>query len=273
MYKLIALDLDGTLLDSDKRISEENLDLINHLISKDYEVVIATGRRYWSAKQLTKKINGHITIIANNGNIVRNSLNDRIISSKYLEINDFKNIISIGKERNLHPIVHVDGYEEGIDFVIEENKLYLDYVKKDKRYKEVSDLLNIVNDKILAVVYANNKNTLYPFYKDIKEKYPNNYNAHLMENMDLSEAMLEVMHPLGSKWLSLKDYASSLNIKPEEIISIGDNNNDICMVENSGLGIAMKNASPMLKSVAGIISERDNDHSGVAFELKRVLSI
>ena len=125
----------------------------------------------------------------------------------------------------------------------------------------------------MAIVYANTKNTLYPFYKEIKAKYPNIYNTHIMENMDLSEAMLEIMHPLGSKWLSLAEYAKSLNIKPEEIISIGDNNNDICMVENSGLGIAMKNGSQRLKEVANITTKKDNNESGVAFELKRVLSI
>ena len=54
MYKLIAIDLDGTLLDDHKEISKENIQLINKLIERDYEVVIATGRRYWSAKELTK---------------------------------------------------------------------------------------------------------------------------------------------------------------------------------------------------------------------------
>ncbi len=71
MYKLIAIDLDGTLLDDHKEISKENIQLINKLIERDYEVVIATGRRYWSAKELTKTINKPLVILANNGSIVR----------------------------------------------------------------------------------------------------------------------------------------------------------------------------------------------------------
>ena len=67
MYKLIAIDLDGTLLDDKKEISKENVDLIKELIEKGYEVVIATGRRYWSAKELTKNIDKPLTILANKG--------------------------------------------------------------------------------------------------------------------------------------------------------------------------------------------------------------
>lgn len=273
MYKLIAIDLDGTLLDDNKKISRENLDTINELIGKGYEIVIATGRRYWSAKELTKEIDSHMTILANNGNIVRNSENDKVIISKYLNIEDFKVIIEEGKKRDLHPIVHIDGYDEGIDIIIEFDKEHYGYIGNDNRFKKVDSYLEIKDDKILAIVYGDSKDLLYPFYEDIKNKYPNLYNIHLMENIKLAESMLEIMNPLGSKWLSLMEYASELNIRPEEIIAIGDDNNDLEMIKNSGLGIGMKNGSSLIKSVAKIITEKDNNESGVAFVLKRVLDI
>lgn len=76
------MDLDGTLLNDEKQIPEENLKLIDKLIDKGYEVVIATGRRYWSAKQLTKEIDKPLVILANNGNVVRETINDEIIIKK-----------------------------------------------------------------------------------------------------------------------------------------------------------------------------------------------
>lgn len=273
MYKLIAIDLDGTLLDDKKEISKENLDTISELIEKGYEVVIATGRRYWSAKELTKGIDRHMTILANNGNIVRNSEDDKIIFARYLNIEDFKIIIEEGNRRNLHPIIHIDGYEEGIDIIIESDKEYYNYIGQDNRFKKVNSYLEIEDDKILAVVYGESKDALYPFYEYIKDKYADSYNAHIMENIKFAETMLEIMNPIGTKWLSLVEYANKLNIKPEEIIAIGDDNNDLEMIKNSGLGIGMKNGSPLIKSVAKIITEKDNNESGVAFELKRVLNI
>lgn len=276
MFKLIALDLDGTLLNDDKIIPRENLNTINELIKRGYEIVIATGRRYWSAKNLTNQIEGHLTILANNGNVLRRTENDQLLFAKYLDLNYFKIAMEEGKKRNLHPIIHVDGYDEGIDIIIEfdrEHKSYNNYLSDDSRYKQIENYLDINDDRILALVYSGLKKDLDSFHEFLYENYPMNYNAHVMENIQLAEALLEIMHPRGSKWLSLEEYAKSKNIKAEEIIAMGDDNNDIDMIENVGLGIAMKNGSNSVKSVAKMISQKDNNESGVAFELKRVLNI
>ncbi len=276
MYKLVAIDLDGTLLNDDKKISLENINMVQRLMDKDIEVVIATGRRYWSARDLTKIIERHMTILANNGNIVRHSKNDKVLSAKYLNLQDFRTIVGEGRKRDLYPIIHVDGYEEGYDIVIEldrKDEKYYNFIKSENRLKRVDNYLDIINDYILAVVYPGAKEEISNFYSHINEKFPNIYNAHIMENMTNTEVLLEVMHPMGTKWNSLKEYADEYNIKTEEIITIGDDNNDFEMIKESGLGIAMRNANPSVKSVANIVTEKDNNDSGVAFELKRVLNV
>ena len=276
MYKLIAIDLDGTLLNDDKEISLENIKIIQELIENGYEVVIATGRRYWSAKDLTKVINRDITILANNGNVVRNSSNDEVLNAKYIELKDFRTIVKEGKERNLYPIIHVDGYEEGYDIIVElesENENYFNFLKGETRIKQINNYMEIIDQNILAVVYAGFKSQLNSFHIDINKKYPNIYNTHIMENITVAEALLEIMNPLGTKWHSLSEYATSKGIKPKEIITIGDDNNDIGMIKNAGLGIGMKNASLSVKSASDIITKKDNNESGVAFELKRVLNL
>ena len=146
MYKLIAIDLDGTLLNDDKEISLENIKTIQELIEKGYEVVIATGRRYWSAKDLTKVINRDITILANNGNVVRNSSNDEVLNAKYIELKDFRTIVKEGKERNLYPIIHVDGYEEGYDIIVElesENENYFNFLKIKSYLSYINNLYKL----------------------------------------------------------------------------------------------------------------------------------
>lgn len=277
MYRLIAIDLDGTLLDDKKTIPEENSRIICEMIDKGYEVVIATGRRYWSAKQFIKDIDSPLIILANNGNIVRETKNDEIIIKKYLDLEDFKMLIKAGKKRGLSPIVHVDNYDEGYDIIIEMDKThkgYNNYLSPDeKRYRRVENYLELDDGKILAVIYAGNKKDMESFYFDINERYPKKYNFHVMENIQVTEALLEIMNPLGCKWLSLQEYAKQKGIKDSEIIAIGDDNNDIQMIKNAGCGIAMKNASEQVKKVADIITEKDNNESGLAFELRRVLKI
>jgi hypothetical protein len=275
VYKLIAIDLDGTLLDDKKEIPKENLKLIHELIDNGYEVVIATGRRYWSAKQLTKNIDRPLVILANNGNIVRKTKNDEIILKKYLNLGDFKVLIKEGRKRGLYPIIHVDNYEEGYDMIIEMDKGYKGYnnylSKDEERYRRVGDYLELNESKVLAVIYSGNKCDMENFYFYINERYPNKYNSHIMENVQIAEAFLEIMNPMGSKWLSLQEYAKGRGILESEIIAIGDDNNDIQMIKNAGCGIAMKNASKQVKNAADIITEKDNNESGVAFELRKVL--
>ncbi len=277
MFKLIALDLDGTLLNRNKEISSENLEVINKVIDKGYEVVIATGRGYYLAKGLINSIKRPMTILANNGNILRSSKDDKVIFSKFINKADFKNVLLLGKSYDLHPIIHVDYYLDKIDMIIEDDysqakyKAYL--TKNDNRFKKISDDSIYDIDRALAIVYPGKKAMLNEFSFEINKRFPNRYNSHLLEKIDMAEAMFEVMNPQGSKWKSIVEYSNSKGIRPEEIIAFGDDNNDIEMIVNSGLGVAMKNGSSLIKEVADIISERDNENSGVAFELKKILNI
>ncbi len=277
MYKLIAIDLDGTLLDDKKNIPEENIKLMRELIDREYEIVIATGRRYWEAKNIIKDINRPMVILANNGNIVRDLKDDKILIKKYLDIEDFKKVIEESRKRGLCPLLLVDEYEKGIDVVVEAGNIneYHDvYLSRaEDRCKKVEDYLEMEDLNILSIVYFGDKKDMEGLYDYINERYPKIFKAHLMENIRVAEALLEIMNPLGDKWLSLLDYARERGIERKEIIAVGDDNNDIEMIKNAGLGIAMKNASPMVKEVADIITEKDNNEAGLAFELRKILKL
>ena len=276
-YKLIALDLDGTLLTDDKMILEDNINTIRNIHNLGVEIVIATGRRYWSAKQLTSELGFNFVIMANNGNIVRNISDERLIITKYLDIDDFYTLIKEGRKRGIYPIIHVDHYDEGYDIMIEyeiKNSKYGSYMSKNlDRYKKIEDSLNYEDDKVLAVCYSGDIAILKEFEIFIKTKYPNKYSSHIMSKLVASGGLLEIMHPLGSKWLSLKEYANNKGIKSEEIIAIGDDNNDIDMIKNVGLGIAMKNSSENLKTYANLITEKDNNEAGVGHILNKIFKI
>lgn len=250
-YKLIAIDLDGTLLTDDKRITDESISALKEIIERGYEIVIATGRRYWSAKRFVESIDENICILANNGNIVRNKKDDKILIKKYLNVEDFNLLVEEGKREGLYPVIHVDNYEDGYDMVIEldrKNSKYSTYLSDNvDRFRRVDDLLKMDSPKVLTVVYVGDKEKLESFNNKILEKYPGKYSSHVMENMTIAGALLEVMNPLGSKWLSLEEYGKAKGIKDYEMIAIGDDNNDVEMVKKAGLGIAMKNGSLKVK--------------------------
>lgn len=274
MFKLIAIDLDGTLLNDNKRIPRENIEYLDSIINKGYEVVIATGRMYSSAKELTKDINAPLTILANNGNVARRSDDDQLIFAKYLEKEDSFNIINLGKQWNLHPIIHVNYYDEGIDMIIEEKGFDVasPYFKNNRnRLKILSkeDIMDINN--VLAITYPGQMKELQYFYDQLNDNFPDRFSHHILENISIAEGFYEIMNRGGNKWRSLLEYASSLDIKPKEIITIGDDNNDVEMILKSGLGIAMKNGSALVKEAANLVTKYDNNKAGLAFELCKIL--
>ncbi|MDL2311203.1 HAD-IIB family hydrolase, partial [Peptostreptococcaceae bacterium OttesenSCG-928-C18] len=103
MYKVICLDLDGTLLDDKKEISELNLKILEVLQLRGIEIVIATGRGLTRIEQLTKNMKFPHVIIANNGAIAKSSSKDDILFYNTLDINIFNDIAKVSKNYNMLP--------------------------------------------------------------------------------------------------------------------------------------------------------------------------
>jgi len=276
-YKLIAIDLDGTLLTDKKMLLEENIKVLQILNSKGIEIVIATGRRYWEAKSFAEKLKINPVILSNNGTIVRNMLDDKVLATKYLDKESFYDLIKEGRKRGLYPILHVDHYDEGYDIIIELDKSdnrYSTYLSKVlTRFEQTDDLLNYKEPKILSVTYTGDIEKLEEFQKEIELTFSHKYNSHIMNNLTKIGPLLEIMNPQGSKWISLIEYAREKGIEDKSIVAIGDDNNDIEMIKKAGLGIAMRNSSIGVKEVADITTDKTNNEAGVADVLKRIFKI
>jgi len=275
-YKMIVLDLDGTLLDDEKKISEKNIKILNELHKRDIQIVIATGRNYYMAKMLTEKIKTlKPVILANNGAIIRYSHNDELVEYNYLNPLEFEKIYNEGLKYNLNPVLHVDEYTNGYDLIYEREdyeEVYSGYIKKGYNRARITkfDPKNINN--ILSVCYFDEYNKLRSFANEMKKQKEGRFNTICNRNIS-KRSLLEFLHPEGCKWSALKKYSSRINILPDEIISIGDDNNDIEMLRNSGLSIAMKNGTEESIKAAKKISDYDNNNSGVYHALYEIFKI
>lgn len=272
-YKMIVTDLDGTLLNDEKMISENDVWALNQLHNKGLKIVIATGRNYYMAKNLTEQIkNIDPIILANNGAIVRRSSTDELIEKNYLDANIFREIYKQGLKYNLHPIIHVDEYINGYDVIYEQEdieKIYLGYIKKDDNRAKFEKSIFMDINNILAVCYLAELENLHAFNMEMSVINEGKYNLICNRNIG-KRALLEFLHIDGCKWRALKRYANTIEIKPEEIIAFGDDNNDIELIMNVGMGIAMKNATEECREIATKISSFDNNNSGVYHELKEL---
>ncbi|MFO7888447.1 MAG: HAD family hydrolase [Eubacteriales bacterium] len=274
-YKLVVLDLDGTLLKDNKSISIQTVEYITRLKKTGVDVVIATGRSYYHGKKLIAPLKEDMIVLSNNGSIVRHTSDDEVIFSNYLKKSEARNIIYESVKSGFHPIIHINKFDQGYDLVIEKNPNTLGYngymEKDDVRYRRVS-FEKINYEYILSVCIAGEFYKLENFRNNILKKYPNTYNSFTSRNLKI-RALLEFLDVKGCKWEGIKRYAKSKDIMPEEIISIGDDNNDMELIKNSGLGIAMKNGTEEIKKSADKITNFDNNSEGVIKELRNHFNI
>ena len=275
-FKIVVTDLDGTLLNDEKKISDKDVYMLNKLNNNGVKIAIATGRNYFMAKRLTEQIkNINPVILANNGAVVRKSKTDELIEYNYLDTNVFEEIYNRGIKYGLHAVIHVDEYENGYDMIYEQENIeevYLGYVRKDDMRAKFVKFRPKEIKNILSVCYLEEFNKLNDFSKEMNDLNIGQFNTICNRNIS-KRALLEFLHVDGCKWRALKKYIESLNIKPNEIISLGDDNNDLELITNSGLGISMKNGTENCIKAAKRVSEFDNNNSGVSFELSKLFNI
>ncbi|MGO1581019.1 MAG: HAD-IIB family hydrolase [Peptoniphilaceae bacterium] len=274
MNTIISLDLDGTLLDDNKSLDETNLVYIKELMKQKFKVIINTGRSYNSASSFFKnKVN--IDIISNNGNICRNTSNDEIIFINPIDKAKALDIISKCNNKNIYPLLHVDMYSEGKDIAVVKKNVKENVSKYievfGNRAHFISDF-SYLESPILSIIFAGDYEDLLE-YKIKFEKLFDDMNIHLMEVKNRKVYILEILNKTGDKWWGIKRYLESKKFPNCKIIAIGDDSNDLKVIENSDIGIAMINAQDFIKKKSNLITKKDNNNLGAIRALDYILKI
>ena len=274
-YKMIVTDLDGTLLNDSKDISDENIDTLKDLDARGVKIVVATGRNYYMAKHLIDKISFlNPVILANNGSVVRSSADDALLERNCLDSDTFMKIYECGLRYGLHPMLHVDEYDNGYDMMYDDEKSGRAYMGSRDLISVRAVLKPFVSENlshILSVCYRGSRAELADFMEETESFNGGSFN--FICNGNIGERLLiEFLHVDGCKWKALRKYIGMTGVLADEIVAFGDDNNDIEMLLNVGLGIAMKNGTEQCRLSAKRVSQRDNNDSGVAYELKNLFN-
>jgi Cof subfamily protein (haloacid dehalogenase superfamily) len=274
---MLVSDMDYTLLNKDKEISERNREAVRKAIEKGVHMVVATGRIYTSARVYAKLLGVATPIIASNGAIIREASynnpkeTERTIYIDNLSMEAVKEMIRLSHKYKIfchyftddtiysEKLVNVSlRYTEWNKYLGEEDQVKVRVV--DDLYKE------IVQGKVeilKAVVVDGDSEKIRGLRNDIVETGIVSVSQSMKDN-------LEVMNKGVTKGNAVKMLAQMYGIKREEIIAIGDNENDMSMIEYAGMGIAMGNAEESLKSVANYITG-DYQKDGVAEAIERFI--
>lgn len=280
MYKLIAIDLDGTLLNSYGEISQRNKEAIKYALDKKIEVVLASGRDPKTMEKISHELEIQNFLIAGNGASVYDIKQEKNIYENFLDLDKALKIIKICKENSIFFSVYTtEGIiTEGLKYNIKVFNNENNYKPNKKRtnIEIVKDTYEYVENNapnILKIIICDENRIIF---NNIIEKMKNVRDVEVLDVEHMSKKIIrigteehqieyfytEVTNKNANKWDAIKFLMQKLEIKDNEVICIGDNMNDFKMVENAGLGIVMKNSALEKQNIADYVTE-DNNSDGV----------
>lgn len=287
MYKLIAVDLDGTMLNHYGEISEKTKEIVQKCIEKGVQIVLASGRPTDSIKTITEELGIKGYFIAGNGALVYDIQKNEIIYENYIKKEKVLEIIKICEENSIAYNVYTDKVILTTNLKFNVLYYYKENLKKEESKRTNISIVenmyeyvkNIEKEKILKITICDENDSI--FHSIIKKVREIN-GIDVLDISHMSKKMIqqgteevpveyfytEVSASDVNKWNAIKFLMEKLEIKEEEIIAIGDNINDKKMIENAGLGVAMKGSTPEIIEVAKEITDT-NDNDGVAKILER----
>ena len=253
MINLFVTDIDGTLLPTGGKVSAKNIEAVQAMIKAGVKVVIATGRMYSAALPIAAQLGVSVPIIAYNGAMIKSSAGE-IIHEQYLDEKNVLELINFFEERGWH----LQSYSDDVLYVPERNDLvkFYETVIKVKAVevgwygfhgitKDVPKLLTVSDTPEEALHKLDEVKKFFGGQVEITRSAP---------------LFTEFMALGVSKASAIKILADKFKIDNEEILAIGDSENDLQMITSVGCGVAMGNAVPVVKAACPRITDTcEND--------------
>lgn len=260
MIKLIASDMDGTLLNDKDEIHEEFYQVFQELKKQNIIFAAASGRQYYNLAKRFEKIKDDMMFIAENGTFVVYKGEELLLNA--LDKETAIELIKIGRDIKESYVVlcgKKSAYIESKD-----ERLIKEVEKYYEEYKIVNDLTKVEDDilKVTICDFIGSEENSYTYYNDYKEKLQVSVSGQIW---------LDITDKGVNKGLAINKLQELLNIKHEETMVFGDYLNDLEMMSSAYHSYAMENAHDDLKKVARFRA-KSNDDSGVVHAIKAMLN-
>lgn len=263
MIKLVALDLDDTLLQPDGTISESSRRALQQIIEKGVLVTIATGRMYSSAVQFAKDLKLDVPLITYQGALIKTVESELVLRSLELEPDDAKQVLLFLESTPVHINLYV-GDELWVKEMNDVASTYASFVNVP--VKEVGRLSQLPLDGVVKIVAISDvayiQNELLAEAREL-------FGQRLTVNTSRPH-FLEIGHQQAKKSCALAFLGAKYGIARDEMLAIGDGQNDLDMIDYAGIGVAMGNADLEVLAIADYITT-SNAEEGVARALDKLI--
>ncbi len=264
MFKVIASDLDGTLLNSDKDISDYTLKTLEEAYKNGIDFIVCTGRLYKSMEFLLPKLTFCRYSITSMGAEIYDNFQKKLIYERPMEEEHVLKIVEYGLKNNVHMNIYIN------------NELYTNSLDKysEKYFKDTTtqalliegDVLEFVKGKKLSkLIFIGEEEDMPSHFEKMRETFGGSLNICAS-----FRHYVEFSHIEAQKDITLNKFIESLGHKRDELIVFGDSGNDVSMLKNTGFSVTVGNGWDEAKRVSNLICE-SNDNDGVAKTVKRLV--
>ncbi len=253
MIKLVATDIDGTILNENGDCSNGVRNCITNMQEKGIKVVIVTGRMYAGAKQVAEKLNLKDAIVSYQGGLIKkNCVSNETLYETCIPLEDAKLVLDWAKQNN----IHINLYVNDVLYVENNNEIIQRYAKRQNLEYKVCNFndLELENiNKILAINY-NDADIVTSWVNECQKTFPHLY------IIKSTPYFCEFSTKKATKACAVQFLKGYYNINDNEVLAIGDQDNDIELLKAGGISIAMGNGTEKLKKYADYITDTvEND--------------
>lgn len=282
--RLLALDLDGTLLNSRGEISQRNRRAIEMVRESGVKVALVTGRRFRDARPVALELGLNTPVISHNGALTKHARTLETVAVLPLPLQVAHHAMDIGKQFGENALVSDDHEGLGVlvyDHVEGDNLPVQEYIRWAKRVhgedegsnsvRQVDSLITYLDHEPIHLSFSGVCSTMNTLKENLKSELKESVKILSTEYAEMDFTLLDIIHPSASKGAGVAAAASEFDILPGEIMAIGDNYNDLEMLLFAGTGVVMANAPLSLREIRGLHPTASNKEDGVALAIERFI--
>jgi 5-amino-6-(5-phospho-D-ribitylamino)uracil phosphatase len=266
-FRLLAIDIDGTLLNSRDELTEATRDALVRACDAGIRIVLATGRRYSRTLHLVEPLGIGAPLVTASGALVKDPRDHRTLFRAEFGADVLPCTLQTIAAAGFDPVVCADTYHEGFDFYREREEVLGpelgEYIRLNPDSGRIwPTLLSAPPESTFAAFAMGTKDSMLLLQKALHERLPNKLSTHVLRSPKYTGFLCEVAPAGVTKWSAIRRVAHQWGCSDEEICAVGDDVNDIPMIRAAGLGVAMGNALPEVKAAADRIAP-SHDEDGL----------
>ena len=268
-YRLIAIDLDGTLLNHEGKVTETNKLAVRRALEAGFRVVFATGRNYYESRRVIDEVGHYDAAVFVGGASIVDTNGGETLHRQLIEPELARQVCQLLERYDLPPMVLQDRALAGVDFLVGPAplpKVVSDWHHvHEAQVRRVSDWAGADLSHTMRIGTLGPPMNVEAAEAALEARFGERLFFYRIMLGHTGAELLEIFDPSVNKWAGIEQVAARHGIAREEIVAIGDDFNDLHMIQNAGLGVAMGNARPEIKAIAHRVIGTHTDNGLAAF--------